>query len=154
MSYARMWTGAVDWKLDNMGVVRGWRKLRHMAPNAWTKVGDRDVYGYLGLLRAAVEGKWRVAHVKGHAERRKKRWEWSLDELSNDAVDKMAGRVRRAVTPAEVGRHTSPRRQDASNEGCAPTQRQQLARVAARISCPSNGASHAPGKLLDRDALK
>ena len=103
MSYARMWTGAVDWKLDNMGVVRGWRKLRHMAPNAWTKVGDRDVYGYLGLLRAAVEGKWRVAHVKGHAERRKKRWEWSLDELSNDAVDKMAGRVRKAVT-AEVGR--------------------------------------------------
>ena len=45
MSYARAWTGRVEWRVDNLGVVKGFRKLRHMTPADWGRVSDRDVAG-------------------------------------------------------------------------------------------------------------
>ena len=87
MSYARAWTGRVEWRVDNLGVVKGFRKLRRMTPNDWCRAGDRDVTGYLQLMREAVAGDWRVRHVRGHAEKRAARSEWSLDELGNDQAD-------------------------------------------------------------------
>ena len=53
------------------------------------------------MLRSEAAGEWRVRHVKGHAERRKARALWTLDEAGNDATDKIAGRVTTAVV-AEV----------------------------------------------------
>ena len=47
---------------------------------------DRDVAGYLQLMREKVAGNWRVRHVRAHAEKRASRAEWSLDELGNDAA--------------------------------------------------------------------
>ena len=87
--------------LDNKGVVGSWKRLRRPAPSEWAKVADRDVHGYIALLRQELAGVWRVRHVKGHAERRKRRELWTLHEVGNDAVDKMAGRVSAAVV-AEV----------------------------------------------------
>ena len=64
-------------------------------------MADRDVHGHIELLRQEAAGEWRVSHVKGHAERRKVRALWTLHEVGNDAVDKVAGRVSAAVV-AEV----------------------------------------------------
>ena len=101
MSFAREWGGRVECMLDNKGVVGSWKRLRRPAPSEWAKVADRDVHGYIALLRQELAGVWRVRHVKGHAERRKRRELWTLHEVGNDAVDKMAGRVSAAVV-AEV----------------------------------------------------
>ncbi len=80
--------------------------LLHRPPSLEAKVGrraslaagysadDRDVAGYLQLMRETVAGNWRVRHVRSHAEKRASRAEWSLDELGNDAADGVAGRVR------------------------------------------------------------
>ena len=46
LSFARGWTGRVEWRLDNKGVISSWRRLRQAAPSAWAKVNDRDVQGY------------------------------------------------------------------------------------------------------------
>ena len=73
LSFARAWSGRVECRLDNMGVINSWRRLRRPAPGAWAKVADRDVQGHIELLRGEVAGVWRVSHVKGHAERRKQR---------------------------------------------------------------------------------
>ena len=94
MSYARDWTGRVEWRADNLGTVKGFGKLMRMTPNDWCRVSDRDVAGYLQLMRETVAGNWRVRHVRSHAEKRASRAEWSLDELGNDAADGVAGRVR------------------------------------------------------------
>ena len=100
MSYARAWTGRVEWRVDNLGVVKGFRKLRHMTPADWGRVSDRDVTGYLQLMRETAAGDWAVRHVRGHAEKRAARAEWSLDELGNDQADGVAGRVRDALVSA------------------------------------------------------
>ena len=97
LSYARAWTGRVEWRLDNTGVISSWRKLARAAPSAWAKVSDRDVHGHIELLRSEAAGQWRVAHVRGHAERRKARELWTLDEVGNDAADRVAGRISAAV---------------------------------------------------------
>ena len=94
MSYARDWMGRVEWRADNLGTVKGFGKVKRMTPNDWCRVSDRDVAGYLQLMREKVAGNWRVRHVRAHAEKRASRAEWSLDELGNDAADGVAGRVR------------------------------------------------------------
>ena len=94
MSYARDWMGRVEWRADNLGTVKGFGKVVRMTPNDWCRVSDRDVAGYLQLMRSTVAGDWRVRHVRSHAEKRASRAEWSLDELGNDAADGVAGRVR------------------------------------------------------------
>ena len=68
--------------------------MQRMTPNDWCRASDRDVNGYLQLLRERVAGEWRGKHVRGHAEKRAARHEWSLDELGNDEADGIAGRVR------------------------------------------------------------
>ena len=94
MSYARDWAGRVEWRADSLGTVKGFGKVVRMTPNDWCRVSDRDVAGYLQLMREKVAGNWRVRHVRAHAEKRASRAEWSLDELGNDAADGVAGRVR------------------------------------------------------------
>ena len=44
------------------------------------RVSDRDVAGYLQLMRETVAGNWRVRHVRSYAEKRASRAE-RLDEL-------------------------------------------------------------------------
>ena len=84
----------MEWRADNLGTVKGFGKVKRMTPNDWCRVSDRDVAGYLQLMREKVAGNWRVRHVRAHAEKRASRAEWSLDELGNDAADGVAGRVR------------------------------------------------------------
>jgi hypothetical protein len=60
MSYAWEWKGPVKWYLDNNGARRNYRKMRHWTAYDWRKAGDRDVFGYMELLRARLAGKWEV----------------------------------------------------------------------------------------------
>ena len=99
-SFARDWTGAVSWWIDNTGIIRVSKRLarKGVGPYGWTKMGDRDVAGYLEWLDARVAGSWEVQHVKAHAERRRRyRSEWTVEESGNDACDGIAGRLRRAA---------------------------------------------------------
>jgi hypothetical protein len=47
--------------------------MRHWTAHGWRKGGDRDVFGYMKLLRARLSSKWEVLHVDGHVEKRKKK---------------------------------------------------------------------------------
>ena len=73
-SFARDWAGPVSWWIDNTGIIRVSRRLarKGVGPYGWTKMGDRDVAGYLEWLDARVRGEWDVQHVKAHAERRRR----------------------------------------------------------------------------------
>jgi hypothetical protein len=71
MSFARDWKGPAKWYLDNNGARRNYRKTRYWTAYGWCKAGDRDVLGYMELLRARLRGKWEVLHVDGHVEKRK-----------------------------------------------------------------------------------
>ena len=67
MSYARNWVGKVDWYIDNMGVINNYRRIMHRwVANDWSKAGDRDVNGYINVLRRRVKGEWAVHHQLGH----------------------------------------------------------------------------------------
>jgi hypothetical protein len=57
MSFARDWKGPVKWYLDNNEARRNYRKMRHWTAYDWCKAGDRDVFGYMELLRARLSGK-------------------------------------------------------------------------------------------------
>jgi hypothetical protein len=55
--FARDWKRPVKWDLDNNGARRNYRKMRHWMAYEWCKAGDRDVFGYMELLRARLSGK-------------------------------------------------------------------------------------------------
>jgi len=103
MSFARDWKGPVEWHLDNEGARRNYRKMRHWTAYDWCKGGDRDVFGYMEQLRGRLLGNWKVLHVDGHVEKRKKdRKTWTFEEIGNDKSDLIAGRCMRAA--AQDGR--------------------------------------------------
>ena len=62
MSYARNWVDKVDWYIDNMGVINNFRKMHRWVANDWSKAGDRDVNGYLNVIRNEVKGVRAVHH--------------------------------------------------------------------------------------------
>jgi hypothetical protein len=54
-------------------------------------------------LRGRLLGNWKVLHVDGHVEKRKKdRKTWTFEEIGNDKSDLIAGRCMRAA--AQDGR--------------------------------------------------
>jgi hypothetical protein len=62
----------------------GWHvvrtKLVGKVANDWSKAGDRDVNGYIDVMRQQVKGEWTVHHQLWHVEKRKKyRVEGPLD---------------------------------------------------------------------------
>jgi hypothetical protein len=90
MSYARNWVGKVDWYIGNMGVINNFRKMHRWVANEWSKAGDRDVNGYLNVLRNEVKGVWTVHHQLGHVEKRKKNRvldKWTMVEWGNWIAD-------------------------------------------------------------------
>jgi hypothetical protein len=89
MSYARNWVGKVDWYIDNMGVINNYRRMHRWIANDWSKAGDRDVNGYINVLRRRVKGEWAVHHQLGHVEKRKK-YKWKVERpLDGDRVGKL-----------------------------------------------------------------
>jgi ribonuclease HI len=60
MSYAREWIGKVGWYIDNTGVINNFRKMHRWVANHWSNSGDRDVNGYLNVLRKEVKEKWKA----------------------------------------------------------------------------------------------
>jgi hypothetical protein len=46
--------------------------MRHWTAYDWCKGVDRDVFGYMEQLRGRLLGNWKVLHVDGHVEKRKK----------------------------------------------------------------------------------
>jgi hypothetical protein len=71
---------AVEWGVDVHMAVRepplaGRARRRHLAPframpgsvaNDWSKMGDRDVFGYINVMQGEVLGEWDVIHQEGH----------------------------------------------------------------------------------------
>jgi len=95
MSYARKWKGKVRWYIDNKGVIENFWKIPHCVANDWSKIGDRDVFGYIDKMRDSVQGEWDVRHQEGHVEGRKKdKRTWTDEETGNVNADHVAGRVR------------------------------------------------------------
>jgi hypothetical protein len=64
--YARNWVGKVDWYIDNTGVINNFRRMHRWVANDWSKskAGDRDVNGYIDVMRQQVKGEWTVQVVK------------------------------------------------------------------------------------------
>ena len=105
LSFARGWPGNVEWRLDNTSVITQYCTMRRWAANDWTKVNDRDVFGYIDCLRRSGEvlGRWRMLHQRGHVEKRKKsRRSWTDWEWGNVQSDRVAGNARRAAQRAQV----------------------------------------------------
>ena len=95
MSYARKWKGKVRWYIDNKGVIENFWKIPHCVANDWSKIGDRDVFGYIDKMRDSVQGEWDVRHQEGHVEGRKKdKRTWTDEETGNVNADHVAGRDR------------------------------------------------------------
>jgi hypothetical protein len=72
--------------------------------NDWSKAGDRDVNGYIDVMRQQVKGEWTVHHQLGHVEKRKKyRWKvpWTMAEWGNWVADGNAGRARKIAEMEE-----------------------------------------------------
>ena len=122
-SFARDWAGPVSWWIDNTGIIRVSKRLarKGVGPYGWTKMGDRDVAGYLEWLDTRVRGEWDVQHVKAHAEKRRRfRSEWTFQERGNGACDGIAERLRKAAAvevedwQSQVDRWN--RQQDAAHE--------------------------------------
>jgi hypothetical protein len=64
--------------------------MHRWVANDWSKAGDRDVNGYIDVIRQQVKGGWTVHHQLGHMEKRKKyRWKdpWTMAEWSNWVAD-------------------------------------------------------------------
>jgi hypothetical protein len=99
ISYARNWAGKVDWYIDNMGVINNYRRMRRWVANDWSKAGDRDVNGYINVLRRRrVKCEWAVHHQLGHVEKRKKynlKDPWTMTEWGNWVADGIAGSARK-----------------------------------------------------------
>ena len=113
MSYARDWTGRVEWRLDNTSVIQQYRRMLRWSSNDWTKVNDRDVFGYIDCLRrtGVMSGRWAVIHQRGHVERRKKsRKTWTEWEWGNVQSDRAAGQARRAAQSAQEARDAAQER--------------------------------------------
>jgi hypothetical protein len=47
MSYARNWKGSVKWYVDHMGAISNFWAMPGSVANDWSKMGDRDVFGYI-----------------------------------------------------------------------------------------------------------
>ena len=105
MSYARNWVSKVDWYIDNTGVINNFRRMHRWVANDWSKAGDRDVNGYIDVMRQQVKGEWTVHHQLGHVEKRKKyRWKdpsWTMAEWGNWVADGIAGRARKMAEMEE-----------------------------------------------------
>jgi hypothetical protein len=69
--------------------------MNRWVANDWIKAGDRDVNGYINVLRRRVKGEWWAVHYQlGHVEKRKKyKWKdpWTMTEWSNWVADGIAG---------------------------------------------------------------
>jgi hypothetical protein len=104
MSYARNWVGKVDWYIDNTCVINNFRRMHRWIANDWSKAGDRDVNGYIDVMRQQVKGEWTVHHQLGHVEKRKKyRWKdpWTMAEWGNWVADGIAGHARKMAEMEE-----------------------------------------------------
>jgi hypothetical protein len=56
--------------------------------NDWSKMGDRDVFGYISRMQDVVAGVWDVKHQRGHVEGRKKdQRKWTNGEKGDVDVD-------------------------------------------------------------------
>ena len=58
--WVRDWAGPVSWWIDNTGIIRVSKALarKGVGPYGWTKMGDRDVAGYLEWLDTRGDGYW------------------------------------------------------------------------------------------------
>jgi len=95
MSYARNWKGSVKWYVDNKGVISNFWAMPGSVANDWSKMGDRDVFGYINIMQSEVLGDWDVIHQEGHVEKRKKdESTWTIEEIGNVEADGIAGDAR------------------------------------------------------------
>jgi hypothetical protein len=95
MSYARNWKGSVKWYVDNMGAISNFWAMPGSVANDWSKMGDRDVFGYINIMQSKVLGEWDVIHQEGHVEKRKKdKSTWTIEEVGNVEADIVAGNAR------------------------------------------------------------
>jgi hypothetical protein len=95
MSYARNWKGSVKWYVDNKGVISNFWAMPGSVANDWSKMGDRDVFGYINIMQSEVLGDWDVIHQEGHVEKRKTDDStWTIEEIGNVEADGIAGDAR------------------------------------------------------------
>ena len=92
MSYARNWAGKVKWYIDNKGVIENFWRMPNCVANDWSKMGDRDVFGYINRMQDVVAGVWNAKHQRGHVEGREKdQSKWTNEEKGNVEADMYAG---------------------------------------------------------------
>jgi hypothetical protein len=79
--------------------------MHRWVANDWSKVGDRDVNGYIDVMRHQVKGGGQcITNSDMYVEKRKKyRWKdpWTMVEGGNWVVDGIAGRARKMAEMEE-----------------------------------------------------
>jgi hypothetical protein len=49
-----------------MGAISNFWGMPGSVANDWSKMGDRDVLGYINIMQSEVLGEWDVMHQEGH----------------------------------------------------------------------------------------
>jgi hypothetical protein len=72
------------WIIYNVtGAISSFWPVAGSVTNDWSKMGDRDVFGYINIMQSGVLGEWDVIHQEGHVEKRKKdKSTWTTDRGS------------------------------------------------------------------------
>jgi hypothetical protein len=52
----------LKWYIDNKGVIENFWRMPNYVANDWSKMGDRDVFGYINRMQDVVAGVWNVKH--------------------------------------------------------------------------------------------